>query len=182
MAGSNILAVVLEDGLESRLRYAIAHRPGETPRVHVVAPRRVGLLQWYATDEEAARAEAADRALEAEAALTDEADVDSDEGEADPVQAVEDALESFSADEILVVGGAEDGEFVASLRRLGLPVSQVPGKPFASGLSRLRGAARGIVSGRSNATPFVVVAGVNLVLLVLSGVIALTVIIVLLLL
>ena len=44
-------------------------------------------------------------------------------GSPDPVQAVEDALESFPADEVVVVGrGSLDEELLTGLRRFGVPV------------------------------------------------------------
>ncbi len=69
MTARNVLAVVLEDGLESRLRQAIAERGDGMPHVRVVAPARVSPLEWFATDEDAARAEAEVRALENEWSL-----------------------------------------------------------------------------------------------------------------
>ncbi len=57
----------------------------------------------------------------------DEAEVEGEAGEADAVVAVEDGLRGFSADEILVVGGAaEDGGLEVSLHHFGLPVMRIP--------------------------------------------------------
>jgi hypothetical protein len=64
MAGRNVLAVLLEDGLQSRLRQAIWQRGDGTPTVRAVAPARVGPLESFATDEDDADvSEAAERAL-----------------------------------------------------------------------------------------------------------------------
>jgi hypothetical protein len=65
MAGANLLVLLLADGSENRLRRALAER-GDEPSLHVVAPARVEPLEWLATDEDEARAEAEVRALEAE--------------------------------------------------------------------------------------------------------------------
>jgi hypothetical protein len=179
----NVLVVLLEEGLESPLRQAIAERGNGTPKVHVVAPSSVGPLEWLATDEDAARAEAFARGVEAEWSLAETAEVESEPGEADPVQAAEDALRSFSADEILVVGGsAEDGGLEAALLRFGLPVRWIRGSEPLRPRSTLREAIRGLTSGRSRMTPFVAFVAANLALLVLSALISLVVLLVLLLL
>jgi hypothetical protein len=178
MATQNVLAVVLEEGLEPNLRSALASRGNGEPRVHVVVPAHVGPLQWYATDEDEAHAEAEARVRNVERALADEADVHGEAGEADPVLAVEDALRSFSADEIVLVGGADAG-LERSLRRFGLPIARIPARAAPARPSRLRETVRALASGRSKATPFVVFLAVNLVLLALSGVIALVVLFVL---
>jgi hypothetical protein len=176
----NVLVVLLEDGFESPLRQAIAERGNGAPKVHVVAPASVGPLEWLATDEDAARAEASIRGLEAEWSLAEDADVGSGPGEADPVQATEDALRSFSADEILLVGGAaEDGGLEAALRRFGLPVVWIRGSEPVRPRNRLRDAVRGLTSGRSRMTPFVAFVAANLALLVLSALISLVVLLLL---
>ena len=177
MAGQNVLAVVLEDGLEPQLHRALAARGDGEPRVHVVVPAHVGPLEWYATDEDDAHVEAEARAHHVERVLADEADVDGEAGEADPVLAVEDALRSFSADEIVLLGSRDAG-LERSLRRFGLPVTTIPEDEPAE-RSELREAGRAVASGRSKATPFVVFFGVNFVLLVLAGLIALAILIVL---
>ena len=116
------------------------------------------------------------RALESEWILADEAEIEGEAGDVDSVLAVEDALRSFDADEILLVGGAaEDGGLDASLRRFGIPVSRLAQPVPVRRRSHVREFARGIRSGRSQATPFVLFASVNLALLVLAALIALVV-------
>jgi hypothetical protein len=176
MATRKLLVVVFEDATRPELREAIADRGDGPPQVRVVAPTRAGLLEWLATDEDRARSEAEVRALESEWILSDEAEIEGQAGDVDPVLAVEDALRSFDADEILLVGGAaEDGGLEASLRRFGLPISRPDHSAALRRRSQLREFARGIRSGRSKATPFVVFASVNLTLLVLAALIALLV-------
>jgi hypothetical protein len=176
----NILLVVL-DGLGSgTLRQAVRRRLGEAAHVHVVAPTRVGTLDWLATDEDAARATAEVQALEAEWALADDADVDAEAGDVDPIVAVEDALRRFDADEILLVGGAsENGGIEDALARFDRPVSRVDDDAPVRARSSLREFGRGIRSGRSKATPFVFFASVNLALLVLAAAISLIVLLIL---
>jgi hypothetical protein len=180
MATQNLLVVVLEGGSRPQLRRAIAQRGDGLPTVRVVAPARVGKLEWLATDEDRARAAADARALEAEWMLADEADVEAQSGDVDPVQAVEDALRGFPAEEILLLGGAdEDGALEASLRGFGLPVTRIDGSlPLRPG-DRFRARVRAVAAGRSKATPFVFFAGTNLFLLVLAVLISLVVLFVL---
>ena len=92
------------------LRDAVREHAGDEAEIRVVAPASdVSPLQWLASDEDAAREKAAERCLRGrrergpEAART-EAEV----GDTDPVQAIEDALRTFPADEVLVVTRPED--------------------------------------------------------------------------
>jgi hypothetical protein len=173
----HLLVVLLNDAVLSELRSAVEERGGGSPNVYVVAPSHVGPLRWLATDEQAARAEAGARALEAEWILGGEAAVGGEAGEADPILAVEDALRRFPADEILLVGGgANDRSLQTSLRGLGVPITWVGRSlPARGNRSRLREAARGLASGRSSATPFVAFAGANLALLLIGLLITLVV-------
>jgi hypothetical protein len=125
MSGRHVLAVLLEDDKETRLHEAIAKRTDGPIEVHVVAPLQIGALDWLANAEDDARAEASARALGAERALADSADVSGEPGESDPVQAVEDALRTFAADEIVLVGDTGDDDLERSLERFGLPLTRV---------------------------------------------------------
>jgi hypothetical protein len=72
--------------------------------VRIVAPAAdVSPLQWLASDDDDARADAAGTVEEAAAAVAGEAHVETEVGDSDPVQAIEDALRTFEADEIVVV-------------------------------------------------------------------------------
>ena len=180
MAERNLLVVLLDDPFELRLREAIEERSGGPQHVRIVAPARLGPLEWLATDEDEARAEAAVRAFEAEWTLAGEAEVEAEAGDVDPVLAVEDALRGFPADEILLVGGAgEDGGLEASLRRFGLPVTRLAGSLRVRRANPLREWARALAAGRSKATPFVFFVAVNVALFVLAALIALVVLLVL---
>lgn len=176
----NLLVLLLEQSSRSRLRQAVAERGDGEANVHIVAPTRVGPLEWLATDEDEARAEAAVRAFDAEWTLIGEAEVAAEPGDVDAVLAVEDALRQFPADEILLVGAAgEDGGLEASLRRFGLPVTRLDGSPPTRSANPLREWARALAAGRSKATPFVFFVAVNVALLVLAALIALVVLLVL---
>lgn len=168
------------DPFKLRLCEAIEQHGGGTPYVHIVAPARLGPLEWLATDEDDARAEASVRALAGEWSLAGESEVEGEAGEADPVLAVEDALRHFPADEILLAGGAsEDGGVEVALRRFGLPVIRVRQSIPVRERSVLREAIRGLARGRSRATPLVLFPGVNLALLVLAALITLVVLFIL---
>src|SRR5262245_43923961 len=161
MADQNVLLLLLDDPAEkSELREEIERRRGDV-HVRVVAPAHVGLLAWYTTDEDEAHGEAADQARGTARRLRGTADVEGAyAGEADPVLAVEDALEEFPADEILIAGGNGGyGTLVAALEQFGLPVSRL-GAPGEEHGDELRGLGRGIMSGRSAATPYAVALGV----------------------
>jgi hypothetical protein len=176
----NILLVLLDGVGSPAVRRAVRRRLDEAAPVHVVAPTRVGMLDWLATDEDAARATAEVQALEAEWALAGDADVEGEAGDVDPVLAVEDALRHFDADEIVLVGGAsENGGLEEALERLDRPVSRVDDDAPVRERSSLREFGRAIRGGRSKATPFVFFAGVNLALFMLAAAISLIVLLVL---
>jgi hypothetical protein len=102
--------------------------------VRVVAPAAdLSRLDWLANDEDDARGEAADRAerLGSEAA-PDAESVEAEVGDTDPVQAIEDALREFPADELLLVtrrdedaGWLEEGTAEEALARFDLPIERV---------------------------------------------------------
>jgi hypothetical protein len=177
MRRRNVLAVVLDEGLEGRLRSELARRETPVRRLHVVAPARVGPLDWLATADDQARREAGGRAQSAERSVREASRVDSKVGESDTVLAVEDALRVFTADEILIVADSEtDAGLEASLRRSGLPVERVP--PAAEHpRSRARALASQIGGGRTAATPAVAFAGVNLFLGAVAILVAIAIVI-----
>jgi hypothetical protein len=154
-----------------RLRGAVAARGDSPLRVRVVAPMRVGPLDWLASAEDAGRRRAEVRALEAEWTLQPDAEVEGGAGDADPVQAVEDALRSFDADEILIAGKHVDPDLDDALFRFGIPVLRLD--PPRARRSRLYRGARSVARGRGNATPFVLFVTVNLALLLCAVVLSL---------
>ena len=101
----------------------------------VIAPAAdLSPLQWIASDEDHARREAAEVAEETADAVADVARVTGAEvGDADPVQAIEDALRQFPADEVIVVtppgeeaGWLEKDAAVAADEQFGVPVTHLP--------------------------------------------------------
>jgi hypothetical protein len=116
------------------LREAVRSHGGEGAEIRVVAPASdVSPLQWLANDEDDAREEA--RGIAAEAAGTVErraAGTEAEVGDTDPVQAIEDALRTFPADEVLVITPPDDDatwleqESAEKAReRFGVPVTRL---------------------------------------------------------
>jgi hypothetical protein len=116
------------------LREAVRSHSGDEAEIRIVAPASdISPLQWLASDEDGARDEAAQiagglaRSVEPDAVRT-EAEV----GDSDPVQAIEDALRTFPADEVLVVTREdEDANWLeqdsaeAARERFGVPVTRL---------------------------------------------------------
>ena len=116
------------------LRDAVRAHAGDEAEIRVVAPASdVSPLQWLASDEDDAREKAADVASEAAESLQPEAArTETEVGDTDPVQAIEDALRTFPADEVLVVTRPDDDaswleqDSAAEAReRFGVPVTRL---------------------------------------------------------
>jgi hypothetical protein len=126
------IAEIEGDALRERVRQ---HLGGEEARIRVVTPAsKIGVLEWLSSDVDAARVEAGERAHEAADALGESPtkEVDAEVGDVDPVQAIEDALRTFPADELLLVTPTEDekewlekGTSRAALERFTLPITQI---------------------------------------------------------
>jgi hypothetical protein len=98
----NVLVLASQAAAPGELHDALGDDVGE---VHVVVPAvRQSRLQWLTNAEDDARAEAERTAREvARAAERDAEHVEAEAGDSDPLLAVEDALRTFRADEIVVV-------------------------------------------------------------------------------
>jgi nucleotide-binding universal stress UspA family protein len=117
------------------LRREITHRmAGEAAEVYVVCPAlNVSKLKHWVSDEDEARRQAQERLKEVLARLRREGvDVRGDIGDADPVQAMEDALRLFPADEAIISthppgrsNWLERDVVERSRQRFPLPVSHV---------------------------------------------------------
>jgi hypothetical protein len=119
------------ESLRDRVR---AHAGSVDAEVRVVAPAAdISRLDWLTNDEQEARAEAADLAVDAGVAVApDAASVEAEVGDTDPVQAIEDALREFPADELVLVThpdeGAswlEEGTAEEALARFDLPITRL---------------------------------------------------------
>ena len=124
-------APVEGEALRARVR---EHAAGEEAEIHVVATASdLSPLDWLATDEDEARGEAAARAAGVQDAVAPEAEsVEAEVGDGDPVQAIEDALRTFPADELVLVtrreedaGWLEEGAAGEALARFSLPVTHL---------------------------------------------------------
>ena len=155
------------------LRDQVAGQVPPPERVHVVTPVLVGPLDWLATAEDDAHRAAEVRALTAEWTLAGTAEVGGEAGEADPVQAVEDALRTFPADAILIGGRDADPDLDVALARFGLPIERL--SPAGRRRSRGYRALRSLAAGQHPATPFVLFVGVNGALLLLGALLTLVV-------
>ena len=127
-----LLVVITSPVADDVLRELVRSRAGDEAQMLVVAPASdISRLDWLTNAEDDARAEAADVAEKtAEATPTD--DVEARVGDSDPVKAIEDALRTFAADEILVVtqtdeeaGWLEEGAGAEAQKRFNIPVTHV---------------------------------------------------------
>jgi hypothetical protein len=76
--------------------------------IKVTAPAsKIGKLDWLTNAEDDARADAADRAEQVADALPGDP-VEAEVGDTNPMQAIEDALRTFPADEVIVVTRPDD--------------------------------------------------------------------------
>jgi hypothetical protein len=134
MSAKRVLVVATAPVVTSELRERVRDHAGPDAEVRVVAPAsNVSPLKWLANDEDEARDEAAEIAGQAEQAVEPEAArVEVEVGDSDPVQAIEDALRSFPAEEVLVVthpgddaNWLEKNTAAEASERFGVPVTQL---------------------------------------------------------
>ena len=99
-----ILVVANETVTGEALRDEIHRRSeGVEERVRVVCPALMSPLRYFASDEDEPRAQAQQRLERCLAALRDVGiAAEGEVGDADPVQAIEDALRTFGADEVII--------------------------------------------------------------------------------
>ncbi|HWM62885.1 MAG TPA: hypothetical protein VNP96_02730 [Solirubrobacterales bacterium] len=92
-------------------REARAGGPGEAVDVRVLAPASIGFLDRWASDVEGSRQRAQERLVATVAALA-KAGIEAEArvGDEDAVQAVEDQLQSYPADEVILVTAGEDAD------------------------------------------------------------------------
>lgn len=98
-----ILVVANETVAGRALRADVVHRAGEGADVLVVCPALNSPLRHWASDEDGARAKAQARLDESLGALAGAGvEARGAVGDADPLQAIDDALRTFGADEIVI--------------------------------------------------------------------------------
>lgn len=127
-----LLVVATASVPETELRACVRAHAGEDAEILVVAPASdISRLDWLTNAEDDVRAEAAERAKEiGEAVPTD--DFEARVGDSDPVRAIEDALRTFAADELIVVtrpdedaAWFEKGSAETASSRFSLPVTHL---------------------------------------------------------
>jgi hypothetical protein len=95
----NVLVISSVERPVAALREALG---GDVDELKVVVPAvKQSRLQWLTNADDDARVEAEDAAASIEHATSD--DVEAEAGDSDPLQAAEDALAVFEADELVVV-------------------------------------------------------------------------------
>jgi hypothetical protein len=135
MSPRRLLVVTTGPVDESALREEVRqHAAAGEAEIHVVAPAaELSRLQWLASDEDSARARAGKVADEATKAVEETGEVEEAEvGDPDPVQAIEDALRTFPADELIIVTRPgeeatwlEKGSPEEAFERFDLPVTHL---------------------------------------------------------
>jgi hypothetical protein len=129
-----VLVVANETVAGRALREAVERAvSGYAAEVLVVAPALNSPIRHWASDEDAARA-AAQRRVDESLARLHESGVDArgEVGDSDPLQAIEDALRTFGADEIIISthpqgrsNWLERGVVTAAQERFALPITHV---------------------------------------------------------
>jgi hypothetical protein len=129
-----ILVVATAPDPEDELLDGLRRSGDEDVEVLVVAPASdMSFLEWIADQGDAARAEASRRARQASEAIAPAGKVVAAEvGDPNPLTAIEDALRTFPADELVVVTRPDEAatwleqEVIrAGLERLGLPITRL---------------------------------------------------------
>lgn len=127
-----LLIVVTTEVADGALRDLVRSRGGDDAEMLVVAPAsEISRLDWLTNAEDDARDEAASIADKAAEATPTE-NVKAGVGDSDPLKAIEDALRTFHADEIIVVtrsddqaGWLEEGAGASASKRFRLLVTRV---------------------------------------------------------
>lgn len=127
-----LLVVITTEVADDVLRDLARSHAGDDAEILVVAPAsHISRLDWLTNAEDDARTEAASLAVKTAGATPTE-HVEARVGDSDPLKAIEDALRTFVADEILVVthpddqaGWLEEGTGATAQARFSLPITRV---------------------------------------------------------
>ena len=133
-----LLIVVTAEVADGALRDLVRSRGGDDAEMLVVAPASgISRLDWLTNAEDDAHAEA-DSIADKAAAATPTTNVEAQVGDSDPLKAIEDALRTFPADEIIIVTRPDDRGRLAGGRQRGeetLCSSQAPDQHSHGGRS-----------------------------------------------
>jgi hypothetical protein len=127
-----LLVVITTEVAEGVLRDAVRNHAGDDAEMLVVAPAsEISRLDWLTNAEDDARIKAASLAAKTADATPTE-DVEARVGDSDPMQAIDDALRTFAADEILLVthpddqaSWLEEGTGATAQARFSLPITRL---------------------------------------------------------
>ncbi|MBA3841710.1 MAG: hypothetical protein H0X39_03670 [Actinobacteria bacterium] len=127
-----VLVVITTEVADGVLRDLVRKRGGDDAEMLVVAPASdISRLDWLTNAEDDSRTEAASLAARTADATPTE-DVEARVGDSDALHAIEDALRTFAADEILAIarpddqaGWLEEGSGAAAQARFSVPVTTV---------------------------------------------------------
>jgi hypothetical protein len=98
-----ILVIANETVAGEALRGEVVRRARDEAEVLVVCPALTSPIRYWASDEDRGRAQAQERLEASLGALAEEGiDASGQVGDADPVQAIEDAMRTFDADELII--------------------------------------------------------------------------------
>jgi hypothetical protein len=122
MPSQRVLLVVTDTVAPSALRKAVRDHVDPEAEVRLVTSPSLSFVEWMTNDEDDARIEAEELAVEGGRALDQPEPVEVELGDADPVQAVKDALQTFPADEILLVSPTDSDITQPELDSFGVPV------------------------------------------------------------
>jgi hypothetical protein len=129
-----ILVIANETVGGETLREEIRRRAEDyDERVRVICPTLLSRVRYIASDSDAARAQAQDRLDHSLSSLREVGvNCEGEVGEADPLQAIEDALRTFGADEIIISTHPEGrslwlerGVVTAARERFDVPITHV---------------------------------------------------------
>jgi hypothetical protein len=116
-----VASPIEEPGAVREITTAAGLEPGDNGEVRVLAPAQIGFLDRWASDVEGARERAQRNLVATVAALAkDGIEAEARVGDEDFVQAIEDQLQTFPADEVVLVsaGSAESEEAAAAVEEL----------------------------------------------------------------
>ena len=125
MASQRVLVVVTDPVPASALQRAVRGHVDPGADVRLVSSPSLSFLEWLTSDEDDARTDAEELAEIGGSALNKPGPVELELGDADPVQAVKDALQTFPADEILLVSPTGSSITQPELDSFGVPVHSV---------------------------------------------------------
>jgi hypothetical protein len=122
MPAQRVLVVVTDPVAPSALKKAVRDHVEPGADVRLVSSPSLSFLEWLTNDEGDARTDADQLAAAGGRALDQPGPVEVELGDSDPVQAVKDALQTFPADEILLVSPNGSGITQPELNSFGVPV------------------------------------------------------------